>query len=273
MASLDPRILRVGIEVNGRLKLYEGMDIKVSGMKYANPIQNECQVQISNLEKNTRDFILTETSPFNENRTPKRLIVEAGRVSTGTSRVFIGDITTATISQPPDIILSMKALTGNFQKGNLISRNQRAQAKLRRISEQVATDIGATLDFQATDKNIGNYSYSGAAIKQIDKISESGAVDAYLDDGVLVVKDINVPLNGKTRILSQETGMIGIPEVTEHGLKVRFLFDNQTTIGGALDITSILNPSINGLYAIYKLGFELTSRDVPFYLVAECKRI
>ena len=40
-----------------------------------------------------RNYILTETSPFNKNKTPKKLIIEAGRVSTGTARLFVGDIT------------------------------------------------------------------------------------------------------------------------------------------------------------------------------------
>jgi hypothetical protein len=67
--------------------------------------------------------------------------------------------------------------------------------------------------------------------------------------------------------------MIGIPEVTEQGVKVKFLFDSVTKLGGAVRITSVLNPSANGYYVIFKLEFDLTSRDNNFYMTAQCQRI
>lgn len=271
--AFDPRIIRIGIEVGGQLKIYENLTMKASGTKYANANQDECEVTLLNMVKETRDYILTETSPFNQNKKPKRLIVEAGRQSYGVSRIFAGDITAAKPSQPPDIGLTIKALTGNYAKGNIIARNQPAQTSLKRISQSVADDLGVTLDFQASDKTISNYSFSGGALKQIDKLGDTGAVDAYLDDNVLVVKDMNVPLTGKTRILNLDTGMIGLPELTEQGIKVQFLLDNQTTLGSALDITSKINPSANGQYGIYKLGFEIATDELPFYWIAEGKRI
>lgn len=273
MQEIDPRIVRVGIEVNGVLKTYEGLQITATGTKYNNSNQNECEVTIANMDKATRDYILTETSPFNANRKPKKLIVEAGRESYGYSRIFIGDITDSGISQPPDITVKLKALTGNYSKGNIIARNQGASASLRTISQGVANDLGVSLDFQASEKNISNYTFSGGALKQINKLNSSGLVDAYLDDDVLVVKDMNVPMNGRMRILNLDSGMIGIPELTEQGIRVKFLLDNQTTVGSALEITSIIYPTLNGTYVIYKLSFDIANRDDPFYWIAEAKRI
>lgn len=273
MAELDPRIIRVGIEIDGRLKVYEGLAVTAVGTKFGNANQNECEVKISNLDKATRDYILTETTPFNLNKRRKILIIEAGRVSYGTSRIFAGEITAATVSQPPDITLTIKALTGNYQKGEIIARTQPAQARLSQIAKQVAQDLGVTLDFQAKDKSIGNYSFSGAALKQIDKLGETGAVNVYLDDATLVVKDYNIPLRSRTRILNLDSGLIGIPETTEQGVKVKFLLDNTTTLGSAIELTSKIYPALNGTYVIYKLSFEIASRDVPFYWVAEAKRL
>lgn len=272
MPELDPRIVRVGIEVDGAIKYYEGLNMSIQGMKYGNENQNECNVTITNLQKETRDYILSETSPFNKNKKPKKLIVEAGRESYGTTQIFIGDITNATVSQPPDIALGIKALTGNHSKGNVIARSQPAQTPLRRVAEQVASDLGVSLNYQAKDKSIANYSFTGGALKQVDKLQQAGNVNAYLDDGVLVVKDWNVPLAGKKRVLNLDTGMIGIPEVTEQGIKVKFLLDNQTTLGGGLEIKSKMYPAIDGEYVIFKLGFDIASRDTPFYWIAEAKR-
>lgn len=276
-AILDERIVRVSVEVRGQLKIYEsgseGLKINVSGTKYDNANQNECQIEITNLDADTRNYLLTETSPFNPNRTPKRVIVEAGRKSYGTTQLFLGDIVQATPTQPPDIGVKIKALTGNFYKGNVVSRTQPPVTKLSDIAKQVAQDLGATLKFEAAEKNIANHSYNGAAIKQIDALGDTGAVNAYLDDGVLVVKDYNAPLSGVSREVNAGNGMIGLPESTEQGIKVKFLLDRDTTLGGLLNITSKVNPAVDGSYCIYKLSFEVSSRDEPFYWLAEAKRL
>lgn len=272
MAEIDPRIVRLGIEVNGVLKFYEGLAIKAVGMKFANANQNECEVEIANLDKTTRDFILTETSPFNQNRTPKRFVLDVGRVGTGTTRIFTGDITSVIVSQPPDITLTLKSLTKDHSKGDIVNRTHPARTPLSRISKQVAQDLNLNLNFQAPDKYINNYSFCGGKLKQVNKLGEAGEVNCYVDDDSLVVKAANAPLVGQVRKLNLDTGMIGIPEITEHGVKVTFLIDSQTRLGAGLEITSVINPTLNGTYIIYKLGFNVASRDTPFYYIAWCKR-
>ncbi len=272
MAELDPRLLRIGIEVAGRLKLYEGLAMTASGTKYANANQNECEVKIINLDRFTHDYLLTETSPFNKNKKRKILTVEAGRVSTGYALVFQGDITSAVGAQPPDITMTLKAATGDHAKGTIIATSQPGVTPLRNIAAKVAQDMGLNLNFEAKPKQISNYSFTGSVVKQVEQLGNLGRVNAFIDDGVLVVKDFNAALTRRVRALNIDSGMIGIPEFTEQGIKVKMLFDNQTVLGGGLFIDSLLNPAANGLYSIFKLGFELASRDTPFYYIAEATR-
>jgi hypothetical protein len=271
MGNFDERIVKVSIEVNGVLKVYQDLELRATGTKYSNENQNECEVKITNVDNDTLNYILTETSPFNKNKTPKSIIVEAGRVSYGVTKIFEGNIISATPSQPPDIYLTIKALTKNFSKGDIVSNNQPASVKLSKISKSVSDSLGTTLDFQASDKNISNYAYSGAALKQVEKLNSSGEVSAYIDDNVLVVKDLNLPIANRITIVNEETGMIGIPEVTEHGIKVTFLLDGQTKLGGLIRVKSKIYEAVNGDYVIYKLGFDIANRDTPFYWIAEGK--
>lgn len=274
MAAFDLRIVEVSIEVNNQLKTYSGeMDIKAIGMKYANPLQNECVVNITNLDKETRNYLLTETSPFNLNRTPKILRLSAGRESFGTSVIFEGNIVSVNMSQPPDIVATIRCLTGNFLKGNVITRNQSAIATHQQICEQIARDTNTILNYQATSKNISNYAFSGGALEQLNSAEEMGDYSVFIDNNVLVVKDRNRPLNNEMRILSEETGLVGIPELTEHGIRVRFLIDNKTVLGGAIEIRSRIYQEMNGVYVIYKLGFQISSQENPFYYIAEASRI
>lgn len=272
--QLDERIVKVTIEVNGQLKTYSSpLFITANGTKYGNSLQNECQLTIKNLDRSTQDYLLTETSPYNLNRTPKTILIEAGRMSYGTTIIYRGNIVSASISQPPDISVSLKCLTGNFLKGNILTRNQPGSSTLKQISTQIAQDTNTVLNFQATDKNISNYQYAGGSLKQIELLGTMGGLNVFIDDSTLIVKDAFIPLNGVLTILNAETGMIGIPEFTERGIKVTFLIDNKTRLGGALRVTSKQYPAINGTYVIYKLGFQVTTRETPFYYIAEAARI
>ena len=272
MQELDPRLVELTITVNGIAKSYQDLAINARGVKYANPLQNECEVTIFNLDKDTQDYILSQTSPYNQNKTPKTVTLQAGRQSYGLSKIYVGNIVTANPSQPPDIGVKLKCLTGNFLKGQIISLTQPGVQSITTLCKQLATSLGVASNIQITDKNVSNPSYTGAALQQINHVSALGGINLYLDNDILVAKNYNQPLSGLVRVLNADSGMIGIPEMTERGLKVKFLLDNTTVLGGGLQIQSQEYPAINGNYIIYKLGFEIANRDTPFYWVAEALR-
>ena len=268
--SIDPRIVSVSFEVSGVTKTFnEDFTMRIAGQKFANALQNECKVEIFNLDRNTRNYILTETSPFNRNRTPKIVRVEAGRVSTGKFLVYQGDVAFSTITQPPDIGLTLKCGTSHFLKGKVGGRTGGKGGKLSIIASGVAKNLGLSLNNQATERTINNYSYNGNAADEVINLNKYGA-QAYVDDTQLVLKEAALPLSGEVVNLSQDTGMIGLPEVTEKGLKVTFLFNSAAKLGGAVNVTSQLNPAANGLFVIYKLNFQIDTREKRFYYIAEC---
>lgn len=273
MSELDPRIVRVGIEVEGQLKMYDGLAVTATGTKYANSIQNEVEVRIANLDRHTRDYILTETSPLNLRRSPKRVVVEAGRRSYGTSQIIVGDIITSLPSQPPDTWVTLKALTGNFLSGEVVSSSLAPRSTVSQIAQQIAGNLGLTLDFQAADKSIANYSFTGGALKQVDRLGEMGDYAAYVDDRTLVVKNKREPLAGSVKVINVDSGMVGVPEISVHGIRVKYLLDNVTQLGGEIRVQSQVNPAANGRYCIYKLSFDIASRDTPFYYIAEGYRL
>lgn len=265
---LDLRRVRVGVEISGRIQWYEGLRVRASGTKYASPVKNDCTVTLSGLKQETRDYLITETSPFNENRTPKRIILEVGRVSTGVFRLFVGDIVSVEPSSPPDLDLTIKAMTQSAQSGNVISTSAAAQSRLSALSQRVATDLGVTLEFDAEDKNIASYSHSGSALAQVEKLAAAGGVAAYIDDGKLVVKRLGRPLSGRVRVLNKDSGMVGVPKTTEKGITVQYLLDPDSVVGGGLRIESKINPAVTGDYVINQLKFEVASHDTPFFYTA-----
>lgn len=268
----DLRRVRFGVEISGRINWYEGLRVRAGGTKFANAQQNECTLTVSGLSMSTRDHLLTETSPFNSNRTPKRLIIEVGRVSTALFRIFIGDIVSAEPSAPPDVDVIIKAKTQSAQSGNIVAIASGPISKLSAISQRVADEIGLGLDFQALDKNISNFSYTGAALKMVNLLQDSGGVRAFIDDETLIVKNYGSALSGRIRILGADTGMVGIPKATEKGLDVTFLIDSESLLGGMIRLDSKMNKSLNGDYVIDQLKFDVASHEDPFFYSATCSR-
>lgn len=272
---LDKRLLRVGIEVNGKLNVYENLAITCQGFKSGSPIQNECNITIANLDKNTRDFLETEGNPYNRIRTNKRsrIIVEAGRESTGYFVLYRGDIVSVGGTQPPDIVTSIRALTADTFKGKIVTNSSTPVTPVSSIAKQIADDMGLSLQFEATDKDIANYNYTGSAEKQVERIYYLGNYSAFIDDDKLVVIDRDKPLTNQIRKLSPSTGLIGKPEWIDNGVRVKFFVDNFTKVGTNLQLESPIYPSFNGNYKIVKLAFDVANRAQPFYFIADALRI
>jgi hypothetical protein len=278
---IDPRILRVRFTINGKIKTINlGTDvdkhlaITAQGAKFASATQNETVIKICNLDRVTRDFLATEGTPFNRIRQVVRQKVEifAGRISSGTARLFLGDITLVTLSQPPDIWTTIRAITSQYKKGDIVVSNEGALSNLSTISQKAADSLGLSLQNEADEKQISNYGYAGSATKQVEKIAELADVDAYIDDDKLVIKNKGQALSGGAKLISQPTGMVGMPEFTEVGTKVTYFFDIHSGVGQSIDVLSKFYPATNGQYNIYKLNFNLSNKDTPFYYIAETRR-
>lgn len=268
----DNRLLRVSIEIGNDLRQYDGVDIVASGQKFGNSLQGEAKVSISNLSRDDREYLLTVTSPYNQQRETRRLIIEAGRESTGYKTVYVGDIWRVNITQPPDIRLNMECLTGQILKQQAAAVTQPSTVPLSEIGSEVGRQLGLTVQNSSTDFNISNYAFSGPALKMVDSLNDTGA-QAFVDGNVLVIKDKDKPIPGAVRVLSEDSGLIGVPEILQSGVKVKYLFDHTSRVGGRLRLSCKRLPAADGDYQIYKLGFELSNRSKPFYWIAEAARL
>jgi hypothetical protein len=66
--------------------------------------------------------------------------------------------------------------------------------------------------------------------------------------------------------------MVGVPVMDIQGVTTKYMLDQSSTLGGALEVQSLINPAANGIYNIYKLDFDIANRDVPWYWIAQSKR-
>ncbi len=267
----DQRIVQVSIEFEDGTQTFEGLSIYATGQKVDAAAMNQCECRIFNLTKEQRNYILSRTSPLNLNRRPIIMTLDVGRESYGTFRLFDGYVISSGSTQPPDIGITLTALTNSFSTGIILRNIQSSIAQLRTIAQSIAENNGKILDFQATDKQIQNFMYNGCAAYQIRDLNEMGGIIASIDGNVLTVRDADKPDKALPRLISATTGMVGIPQFTAAGINVRMMIDNTIKLGGIVNIISEEVPAANGSWVVQKILFEVASRDQPFFYTLDCK--
>lgn len=271
--AFDDRLVTLAVNFEGQTVSYDqNFYIYASGTKYTNGNIGEAIIRIDNIAKVTRDLLVTKTSQWVTPRQYVNIILSAGRKSSGTFVLFTGQATACNPSQPPDIGLIFKSLTQAFMLGNIGAFGAPPITDIKTICTQIAKDLNVTLDFQATNnKNIENYSFTGPALKQIIKLNQMGGISAFIDNDTLVVLDSQTPRKSPRVMISTETGMIGVPQITDLGVSVKLLINEEIKVGYPVTVKSDINPAANGDFFIFKLSFEIASRDTSFYWLLDLR--
>lgn len=267
-SAFDKRLISVTIDFpDGTNQTFDqGFAIYAQGSLFGNALQSSCELRIYNLTRELRNYLITKASPLLKQRTPITMSLNVGRESYGTFLLFIGNMISCEVTQPPDIGVVLRSLTNNYFTGAILSTQQPAITLLSQIAASVAASMKLTLAFFANDQQIDNHSFTAGATYGIDKLNQYG-VHAFVDkDGkTLVVLNPGQARPGSPFILNESTGMIGIPQVTDQGVNANMMIANGIRLGGNVTIQSVINPAANGTYVIRKLNFEVASRDQPFW--------
>ena len=63
---LDPRRLRITIFLSGVPHVFERLAMSAKGTKYTSAISNVCEIRIANIDKETRDKLVSEGTPYSQ---------------------------------------------------------------------------------------------------------------------------------------------------------------------------------------------------------------
>lgn len=276
MTKINSRIVIVGIQVDNDFQLFEGLDIRAQGQKFAGPESNTCTVQISNLTRTQKNWLLTVASPLTTSQQPNRKPVLV-TLSVGRTDVFQpfllfqGYCWASRVTMPPDIGIILTSTTNNLQASSMQPQNFGALASLQTIAGQIAAQYGLTLNFTAASKQIANFNYTGGLQTAINKLAKCGGVRVQCNNNVLSVYNVGTTVGGaQPFLLNTSTGMVSIPEVTESGIKATCLIRPEPQIGGPITIQSEVNPAVNGAYYISSMNYHITNRDDPFWYELFC---
>jgi hypothetical protein len=74
--QIDPRLINLGIIIDGEISWYRNLYIHAKGMKFSNTNAGQCEITIFNLKKSSRERILRETNPLLSNRKLISVVLE-----------------------------------------------------------------------------------------------------------------------------------------------------------------------------------------------------
>lgn len=276
---MDKRKVIVEIETaDGQMERFDGLNVKFSVKKTANDVMNKAEVSIANLSLDRIYMLTTFVSPYLNEQKRKAVGVYAGYVKNADDDVplvFQGEITRAMPTMPPDIWLNCEARTGFYNNQRVVSESINGATTVKAICTKAAQNMGLQLNYTAKiNKSVEGFSHSGGGTAMLKRINELGGIIAFEDDGVLKVMDADKPETSEyIRVLNRHSGLIGIPQPDNMGLKMKMLLDPTFKVGDRIQLESEMLPKANGVYWCYALTHSGGLRETDFYTEIEAKRM
>lgn len=245
----------------------------------------EAYIDIYNLNRDDLQFLTTSAAKWMEKQT---LIQLYAGYDDDVDLVFGGQIVESPPEGYPDLALHVRCLTGldwmttniNVQKANLKMADLinytssvtgfpvNMPAKLRRTNEML-------------NRQIDEFSYSGSVYNLLDKIQnmtggfsiggKSVFLSTYNDN--TFVWNPEEPTASKTLYITKESGMVGVPALTEVGVNIKILLNTKVRTGDTVYLKSDRVPDANGEYYITQIDHKGELRGSAWYTNLRCTRI
>jgi hypothetical protein len=273
---MDKRICYIQIQTPSGDKEIRNIAIKGRITRKMSETGSTAKISIANLSREDVEYLTTYTSPYVDQSKKKRINVFAGYESTGVGMIFSGDIYSALPEGLPDTWLNIEAKTEYFNQQNIITLSQ-SKMNTKSIASVVANQLNLALVWRSkSEKFIDAFNFTGAKTKLLNRLNQLDNFTAFVDNGSLLVIDSNeqppqeetstTKKEGYIKLINAESGMIGIPQPDEHGVKVKILLDPAVNLGDWFKLESERLPIVNGFYQVYEMTYDFASREPQYYL-------
>lgn len=174
------------------------------------------------------------------------------------AQIYSGDITKVRVQRSDlDFVLLLECADGftAYTQARVATTLKSGSDDEQILSELQKTlpDVNlGTIDIPNKRKLPRGKVMNGDTRELLNRLAKNNNADWSIQDGELLFLPRNKVLKSEAILISQETGMINAPEHTDDGLEVQCLLNPQLTVGGLIEVKSILE-HFNGQYKIVKL--------------------
>lgn len=273
----------VEVTISGKAGTLTVRDLKIdfSISKSIGSKQNTATIAVWNLTKSHRRQLGEEFD---------KIEIKAGYLEGPVSTIFKGSIRDVThTKETADVKSEMECGDGDEGIGKgAVSKTFPAGTKPKAIIEHVVGEMPGTTkgemkgidDLPAYKRPVSIY---GWGFRELDKLGREHGFYWSIQNGEFQAVKNDQTLTGTTMI-SKETGMIGIPEVTDKGCKVKALLNPNIAPGRMIDVRSDFLDEASGkdkrksddgggIFRVSEVTFSGTNRGEEFYVDAEGNRV
>ncbi|MGN0023002.1 MAG: baseplate hub protein [Elusimicrobiaceae bacterium] len=191
--------------------------------------------------------------------------------------LYSGDIFQATvISTAPDIGIKIEGKTGFYSRAISAEKVELKGGDFKTLCGQACQALNLKLRYLAKRNiQIDAFAYSGKAFWLVNKLQEiDKKVIIKCDDIFMTVTDLpkEEDAKGDITVISQNTGMIGLPQPSPYGMNVTTLLNPRLQPGQWIDVKSDIIPQYNGKYNISILTHSGSLRGNNFYTRLQCTK-
>lgn len=215
---------------------------------------SEGKLFIRNLKDSTESFIRNEAS---------KVTVYAGYASRF-GVVFSGDIRNTTSKREKlNRVLEVEVGGGVKKLSEAYFQRSYAGTVQAELIVQDALNVAglAAVNLQALPSiTLEDSVWNGRVFDVVDTITERAGISWFEDNERAIFQAPNQSVGVNAIRISQSNGMVGVPELTETGMKAVSVLNPAITLGGRVEVVSAEAPTANGLWKVTKLTLEGDNR-------------
>ena len=231
---------------------------------------NAATIRVFNLSDGTSNEVQNEYT---------KVTLQAGYEETGIGVIFEGEIKQIRRGREDsktrylDIVAADGDPQLNFGVINIALAAGASHAdQIKALSTAMGAPIGYMPDLTTGQLPRGKALY-GMARDHLRMICDSAGLTYSIQNGKLIFLPLNGFKPGEAVVLNAQTGMVGWPEQTENGIKVRCLINPQLEIGCKLQldnksiVQALQDPSLQGQLAFANLQASVPLNDDGLYRI------
>lgn len=206
---------------------------------------------------------LTTIGPINSQIRNNTVLISAGD-GDSMAQVYAGTLSDvwADYRRAPEVSLEMMAQSGLIEAVRPISpRSYQGSADAALIMADLAKAMNVAFENNGVSVQLANPYFSGTAWQQVLTCAQAANINFALHNGILAIWPRTGGRAGGIPMLTPETGLVGYPTFSSHGIILTSTFNPNIFIGGFVDVKSSLLGA-SGRWQIFSVTHEISS-EVP----------
>jgi len=257
-----------------QLKRLEGIDVKFNIDLPMSAIICDADISLCNLTRSDIDYLTSFTNVAESLQKRHRIRLYAGYDDSNYGMIFDGDVFYAVPTAPPDIWLNIKARSGNYETTQVFTQSVLLPSTTQSIFEHAAQNLGKEFEWRSASKKVvKKWSFTGNIDKYLQSLSGLDDTYIFIENDKLIAVDKVAPVrDGIVRLISEKTGMIGVPKIDFVGIEATLLLDTRIRRGDTVKMESVRVPSANGVYYVYNITHTGHLRGNDFFTTVKARR-